>query len=105
LLHDGVSDVGCSLKAYRAPLLRHLPAFEGMHRFLPALAQIEGARVREIEVNHRPRSFGTTKYNIHNRLWRGIRDLLAVRWMQQRWIRHRLDQEVIEWTEPPSGSG
>lgn len=104
VLADGVTDVGCSLKAYRKELLRHLPTFDGMHRFLPALAQIEGARVREIEVRHRPRRHGETKYNIRNRLWRGLADLMAVRWMQRKWIDHRqLETEVTEWKQQPSG--
>ncbi len=104
LLADGVTDVGCSLKAYRAEVLRHLPSFDGMHRFLPALVQIEGARVREIEVRHRPRRYGEAKYNIRNRLWRGLADLMAVRWMQKKWIdHHQLQTEVTEWKQQPSG--
>ena len=63
--------------------------FNGIHRFLPTLLQLPGARVTEIPVRHRPRRFGETKYGIHNRLWRGIVDLLAVRWLQRRWIDDR----------------
>jgi len=86
LLDDGIHDVGCSLKAYRRELLVGLPPFNGMHRFLPALARLQGARVREIEVNHRPRRFGRSKYGIANRLGRGIVDLLGVLWLKKRWI-------------------
>jgi glycosyltransferase involved in cell wall biosynthesis len=94
VIHDGITDVGCSLKAYRVEFLRDLPAFKGMHRFLPALAQLAGARAREIPVAHRPRRFGATKYGIGNRLFRALADLLAVAWMQKRWIDRRLEREV-----------
>jgi dolichol-phosphate mannosyltransferase len=104
LLDDGISDVGCSLKAYRASFLRRLPPFHGMHRFLPALARMEGARVAEVRVHHRPRRHGTSKYGIGNRLWRGIKDLFAVRWMQQRWIDPSLVEEHTPCPPPPSGS-
>ena len=86
VLDDAVTDVGCSLKAYRAEYLRKVPVFDGFHRFLPALVQMAGGSVREIDVAHRPRLYGTSKYGIHNRLWRGIVDLLGVRWMRRRWI-------------------
>lgn len=83
---ESITDVGCSLRAYRAEYLRALPAFVGMHRFLPTLLRLNGARIREIEVNHRPRRFGTSKYGVNNRLWRGVVDLFGVRWLQKRWI-------------------
>ena len=86
VLGDGVTDVGCSLKAYRAELLRAVPPFDGMHRFLPALVRMQGARVVELPVGHRPRRFGTSKYGINDRLWRGLFDLLGVRWLQRRWV-------------------
>ncbi len=84
LLDDGVTDVGCSLKAYRAEYLRGVAVFDGMHRFLPALLKVRGARIVEVPVNHRPRERGESKYGVHNRLWRGIADLFAVRWLQSR---------------------
>lgn len=93
-LDDGITDVGCSLKAYRAEYLRDLPLFKGMHRFLPALVQLAGARVREIPVNHRPRRFGQAKYGIGNRLFRALADLAAVMWMRRRWIDRRLEEEI-----------
>lgn len=83
---ERVSDVGCSLKAYRREVLVGLPLFTGMHRFLPTLVRWNGARLAEIPVNHRPRLHGTAKYGIGNRLFRAIADLVAVRWMRTRWI-------------------
>ncbi len=105
VLGDRISDIGCSLKAYRVEFLRRVPMFDGMHRFLPVLAESEGARVHEIEVAHRPRRFGAAKYNISNRLWKTLADLLAVRWMRKRWIDRGLVEEVTGWSARPSGSG
>lgn len=102
VLHDSVTDVGCSLKAYRTKFLRRIPVFNGMHRFLPALVQMAGARVREVAVRHRPRLHGESKYNIRNRLWRGIADLMAVRWLQKRWIDDRLVEELGDPTQGAS---
>jgi glycosyltransferase involved in cell wall biosynthesis len=85
-LRDGTTDVGCSLKAYRAEYLRKIPMFNGFHRFLPALIQMAGGSLREVDVAHRPRVHGTSKYGVHNRLWRGVADLAGVRWMRRRWV-------------------
>ena len=83
---ESITDVGCSLKAYRARFLAHLPMFGGMHRFLPTLVRWNGARVTELPVHHRPRLHGVAKYGIGNRLFRALADLFAVRWMRTRWI-------------------
>ncbi len=85
ILGDSVTDVGCSLKAYRAQWLREVPAFNGLHRFLPCLLEASGARLREVDVQHRPRLHGESKYGLHNRLWRGLYDLVGVRWLMKRW--------------------
>ncbi len=104
VLHDSITDVGCSLKAYRTEFLRRIPVFNGMHRFLPALVAMAGARIREVPVNHRPRLHGESKYNIRNRLWRGIADLMAVRWLQKRWIDDRLSEEIGEIGDRAQGA-
>jgi glycosyltransferase involved in cell wall biosynthesis len=102
--HESITDVGCTLKAFRAEYLRRIPMFTGMHRFLPTLLKMEGARVVEIPVNHRPRLHGQPKYGIGNRLWRALADLFAVRWMQKRWIDRRISEEIETWNTTPSGS-
>ncbi|HKI00893.1 MAG TPA: glycosyltransferase family 2 protein [Thermoanaerobaculia bacterium] len=102
--HDSVTDVGCTLRACRAEYLRRVPMFTGMHRFLPTLLKMAGARTTEIPVHHRPRLHGQPKYTIGNRLWRALADLFAVRWMQKRWIDQRLSQETTDWNTTPSGS-
>jgi glycosyltransferase involved in cell wall biosynthesis len=101
---EHVADVGCSLKAYRAEYLRRVPMFQGMHRFLPTLVRLDGARIREVPVNHRPRLHGKTKYSISNRLFRSLADLFAVRWMERRWIDRRLTLEITDWYPSTSGS-
>jgi glycosyltransferase involved in cell wall biosynthesis len=93
VLGDGVVDTGCALKVYRAAFLRRLPAFRGMHRFLPALASMQGARIAQLPVSHRPRRFGQSKYGIANRLGVGIADLVGVWWLQRRWVEvERVDE-------------
>jgi glycosyltransferase involved in cell wall biosynthesis len=95
---EQVSDVGCSLKAYRREVLAGLPMFHGMHRFLPTLVRWNGARLAEIPVNHRPRLHGTAKYGIGNRLFRALADLMAVRWMGTRWIARGNVEEIATRT-------
>jgi glycosyltransferase involved in cell wall biosynthesis len=94
LTHESVTDVGCSLRVFRSHLARDLPLFTGMHRFLPTLLRMQGGTLREIPVRHRPRVHGKSKYGIHNRLWVGLADLFAVRWMQKRWIDSRMASET-----------
>lgn len=94
LTHESVTDVGCSLRVFRSHLARDLPLFTGMHRFLPTLLLLQGGNLREIPVRHRPRIHGQSKYGIHNRLWVGLADLFAVRWMQKRWIDSRVASEI-----------
>ncbi|MDP6977561.1 MAG: glycosyltransferase family 2 protein [Myxococcota bacterium] len=83
-----VSDIGCSLRVMRAHHVRRIKLYNGLHRFLPTLLAMEGARLREVEVSHRPRRYGTSKYGIGNRLFVSIADLLAVCWMQRRALRY-----------------
>jgi dolichol-phosphate mannosyltransferase len=86
LLNDGTPDTGCGLKLFPRDLLLSLPAFDHMHRFLPALAQRQGARVISVPVGHRPRRHGVSKYGIGNRLWVGLVDMAGVMWLQRRRI-------------------
>ena len=94
LTQESITDVGCSLRVFRSHLAQDLPMFTGMHRFLPTLLRMQGGTVREIPVRHRPRIHGESKYGIHNRLWVGVADLYAVRWMLKRWIGRRQAMEV-----------
>ena len=91
--HDGVRDTGCSLKACRRAALLRMPTFNGMHRFLPALFTIAGYTIVETPVNHRPRMAGVSKYDIGNRLWKGLSDLYVMAWMRRHWI-FQLEEDV-----------
>jgi glycosyltransferase involved in cell wall biosynthesis len=77
-------DYGCSLKAYRKEVLADMRLYGELHRFLPALAFIEGARITEVKVNHRARQFGSSKYGI-DRTFRVLMDLLTV-WFMKRFL-------------------
>lgn len=90
VLGDPVTDIGCSFKAYRREALEGLPFFVGAHRFLPALCVFRGARFAEVPLTHRARRHGQSKYGLHNRLWRGLYDLVGVRWLKSRLLRYRI---------------
>ena len=75
-------DYGCSLKAYRAELIADMNLYGELHRFLPALAYIEGARITEIPVRHHARRFGQSKYGL-GRTIRVVMDLLTVYFMKK----------------------
>jgi dolichol-phosphate mannosyltransferase len=85
-----VRDVGCSTRAFRRECMENLPLFKGMHRFLPTLVAMKGLRLTEVPVKHRPRIRGTTKYNIHNRLWVGLYDLFGVMWIRKRGLHYEI---------------
>ncbi|MBE9201482.1 MULTISPECIES: glycosyltransferase family 2 protein [unclassified Nodularia (in: cyanobacteria)] len=75
-------DYGCSLKAYRSEVLADMNLYGELHRFLPALAYIEGARITEIQVRHHARRFGRSKYGIW-RTFRVMMDLLTIYFMKK----------------------
>ena len=88
---DNIVDVGCTLKAYRREWLERLEFYDGMHRFLPTLLKMRGARVTQVPVRHRPRWRGKTHYGTWGRLAKGLGDVWAVRWMK----RNRIDWEAV----------
>ncbi len=89
MTQESVTDVGCSLRVVRTSYLKRVRPFQGMHRFLPTLLRLEGARVMEMPVAHRPRRYGRSKYGIGNRLFVGLVDVFGVRWLQRRALRWR----------------
>ena len=84
LLGDNTPDTGCGLKVFPRELFLPLPYFDHMHRFLPALVQRAGGKTISVEVNHRPRLHGLSKYGTWHRLWVGIVDIIGVMWLQRR---------------------
>jgi glycosyltransferase involved in cell wall biosynthesis len=73
-----IHDNGCSLKAYRASTIKNVVLYGEMHRFIPAMSTLTGARIAEIVVNHHPRRFGTSKYGI-GRVWRVALDIVTIK--------------------------
>jgi glycosyltransferase involved in cell wall biosynthesis len=73
-----IRDNGCSLKAYRADIIKSVPLYSDMHRFIPAMTSLAGTRVAEIKVNHRPRLHGISKYGL-SRIYKVFIDLMVVK--------------------------
>jgi dolichol-phosphate mannosyltransferase len=94
MLKDGALDSGCGLRAFRRDAFLELPYFDHMHRFLIALMRREGYEVREVPVNHRPRTHGRSKYTNLQRALAGVADMRGVRWLQKR-FGGRVDVEEI----------
>jgi len=90
---ESVQDTGCGFKAFRRACLDAVVPFDGLHRFLPTLFRMRGYRVCEVPVAHHPRRHGTSKYNIRNRLFRGLFDLWGVRWLKKRKLSYRIREE------------
>ncbi|MBT6048119.1 MAG: glycosyltransferase family 2 protein [Candidatus Magasanikbacteria bacterium] len=77
LINDGIHDSGCTLKIHKRECFKHIDLTGEMHRFIPAVLKIKGFRVGELEVNHRPRTKGSTKYT-WTRGVKGILDMISV---------------------------
>jgi glycosyltransferase involved in cell wall biosynthesis len=77
LIHDDIHDSGCSLKAYKRACFEDVDLFGEMHRFIPAILQLEGYRVGEVKVSHHPRLHGVTKYN-WKRGFKGFVDMISI---------------------------
>jgi dolichol-phosphate mannosyltransferase len=90
VLHDGTRDTGCSLKMIRREDFLNLPYFDHMHRFLPALLIRDGVQLAHVQVSHRARIHGRSKYGFWNRALVGAVDLLGVAWL----VRRRLPADV-----------
>lgn len=73
-----IKDNGCSLKAYRADVIKHVPLYSEMHRFIPAMASLAGPRIAEIKVRHHARKFGESKYGL-SRVYKVLLDLLTIK--------------------------
>lgn len=106
LTGERIMDVGCSIRVFRRDCVRTLPPFRGMHRFLPTLVRLDGWRLAELEVEHRPRRQGLSKYGVGNRLWVGILDTFGVMWLKSRFATWRvatdsLSEVDLRWQSRP----
>lgn len=89
-------DTGCAVRVFKREVIADLAPFNGLHRFLPILVQANGARTKEIPVNHRPRVAGVSKYGVWNRIWRGMYDLIGVSW----YLKRRLKRTPVDFYPP-----
>jgi dolichol-phosphate mannosyltransferase len=88
ILKDNTRDTGCSLKLFRRKDYLSLPYFNHMHRFLPALMMREGVQLKHVDVSHRSRQHGVSKYGNFSRALVGVTDLMGVWWLQSRPYTH-----------------
>jgi len=89
MTNDGIEDTGCPLKVIKTDFAKRVPFFTGMHRFLPALIQLQdGGTVKQIPVRHLPRIAGKSNFTLWNRLLGPFRDCFAYRWMKKRYINY-----------------
>jgi dolichol-phosphate mannosyltransferase len=95
LTNEKIHDTGCSLKIMKAEILKKIKMYKGLHRFLPTLMKLEGAKIKEIKVSHRPRYKGKSKYNNLHRAREGFFDVLAVRWMIKRHIKYKIEEKNV----------
>lgn len=96
MINDGVSDTGCPLKIMRTEYAKRIPFFNGMHRFLPALIQLQNGKVKQVPVRHFPRVAGKSKFNLGNRLVAPFIDCFAYRWMKSRYIKFQITETNID---------
>jgi len=73
-----IKDNGCSLKAYRASVIKHIPLYSEMHRFIPAMASIAGPRIAQLKVRHHARRYGKSKYGL-SRIYKVLLDLMVIK--------------------------
>lgn len=98
MLEDDTRDTGCGLKAFRREAFLALPFFNHLHRYLPALFKRDGWQVAHVDVTHRERGGGTSKYNNLQRALVGIHDLFGVAWL----IKRRKTARATEIARPGS---
>lgn len=77
-----IKDYGCTLKIFKREIAKNLGLYGELHRFIPVLAKLQGARITQVDVNHRARQFGKSKYGI-NRTFKVVSDLLLILFFQK----------------------
>jgi len=87
VLGDTLRDAASPMRVFRRQCLQRVYPFKGLHRFLAVLAHLDGCRIGQMPVTHRPRATGVSKYGVGNRLGVGLADLAAVAWMRRRGLR------------------
>ena len=90
LIADGITDTGCPLKVMKLEIAQNMPFFKGMHRFLPALVQLQHGTIKQVPVRHFPRVAGQAKYGLSNRLFKPLIDTFAFRWLKSRYVDYHI---------------
>jgi len=93
LINDGIIDTGCPLKIIRTDAAKNIPFFKGMHRFIPALIQLQGKKVHQVAVQHFERQAGKSKFNLLNRSIGPFTDAFVYRWMKRRYINYKIKEK------------
>ena len=96
ILNDDHPDTGCGIKIFHKELFLKMPYFNHMHRFLPALARREGAKVLRYNVRHRPRSRGISNYTNFGRLLVSIFDIFGMVWLLKRYPKNLKINEIMK---------
>lgn len=96
MTNDGIEDTGCPLKIIKADYAKRIPMFTGMHRFLPALIQLQDAKVKQVSVRHFERIAGKSKFHLWNRLISPFMDCFAYRWMKKRYINYAIEIDNLK---------
>lgn len=90
--HDGMDDTGCPLKVIHTDVAQRIPMFKGLHRFLPAMVNLQNGKTIQIPVRHYPRIAGTPKYFLLNRLVGPFVDCFAYLWMKRNYINYKVQK-------------
>ena len=86
LTGERIQDTNCPLKVFESAAIKSIPYFDGFHRFIPTLLRINGYRVGFVEVTHHRRRHGKSKYNVRNRLFKGLSDIFGVLWIRKNYL-------------------
>ncbi len=92
VLKDPFQDIGCGLRVFKKDILKFIPPFKTIHRFLPILVLWEGFKVKEVKVKHRERYKGKSKYGTWERLRLGLQDLRGMLWLKKRIIKYTVEE-------------
>ena len=90
--HDGMDDTGCPLKIIRTDVVKRIPMFNGLHRFLPAMVLLQKGKILQVPVRHFPRIAGKSNYNLWKRLLGPLSDCFAYLWMKKKYINYSIDE-------------
>ncbi|MEJ5167480.1 MAG: glycosyltransferase family 2 protein [Thermoanaerobaculia bacterium] len=92
VLGDSFKDIGCGLRVFKKEITNFIPPFKTIHRFLPILVLWQGYKVKEIEIKHRERYKGKSKYGTWGRLKAGLYDLIGMLWLKKRIIKYCVEE-------------